>query len=251
MHNAECTMHNARRKPHKMRTVAEWREIYLRVRDWDGGEGNPVHRQCPVCLGRFMPKKADARFCSQSCRNLWSRARAIAGETSREAPNLAAKRPNLAPQGAQPRREAARRLVELAVCEDCGRVFHPASMRGALCMSCAAKRTDPSKPPDGFVEAVCKDCGRTFTKPSSATRATCCWKCADRRRKKAEWRRRRRLAERPVVFEDAVCEDCGKTFRRPVDAPGRPQAYCRDCARKRQTWYYRKYHAKRKASGEA
>ena len=163
MLNAECGMQNARRKPHKMRTVDEWREIYLRVRDWDGGEGNPVHRQCPVCLGRFTPKKADARFCSQSCRNLWSRARAIAGETSREAPNLAAKRPNLAPQGAQPRREAARRYVELA-----------------------------------------------------------------------------------------VCEDCGKTFRRPSseDRPGRPQSFCRECARKRQTWRYRTYKAKRKANAE-
>ena len=236
MHNAECTMHNARRKPHKMRTVAEWRAIYLRVRDWDGGEGNPVHRQCPVCLGRFMPKKADARFCSQSCRNLWNRARAIAGETSREAP-------------APSTPKAARRLVELAVCEDCGRVFHPASMRGALCMSCAAKRPDPSKPPAGFVEAVCKDCGQTFAKPRSAS-TFYCWKCADRRRKKAEWRRRRRLAARPAVFEDAVCEDCGKTFRRPVDAPGRPQAYCRECARKRQTWRYRTYKAKRKANAE-
>ena len=88
--------------------------------------------------------------------------------------------------------KAARRLVELAVCEDCGRVFRPASMRGALCMSCAAKRTDPSAPPAGFVEAVCPDCGKTFAKPSSATRATCCWKCADMRRKKAEWRRRRK-----------------------------------------------------------
>ena len=231
-------MQNARRKPYKMRTVAEWREIYLRVRDWDGGEGNPVHRQCPVCLGRFTPKKADARFCSQSCRNLWSRARAIAGETSREAPNLA-------PSGVQPRREAAqprgaRRLVELAVCEDCHRVFHPASMRGALCVSCASRRAvpDPSKPPAGFVQAVCKDCGRTFAKPRSAS-TFYCWKCADRR-----------LAERPAVFEDAVCEDCGKTFRRPVDAHGRPQAYCRECARKRLLLRYRRYKAKRKANAE-
>ena len=145
--------------------------------------------------------------------------------------------------------KAARRLVELAVCEDCGRVFHPASMRGALCMSCAAKRPDPSKPPMGFVEAVCKDCGQTFAKPRSAS-TFYCWKCADRRRKKAEWRRRRRLAARPAVFEDVVCEDCGQTFRRPVDAPGRPQAYCRECARKRQTWRYRTYKAKRKANAE-
>ena len=145
--------------------------------------------------------------------------------------------------------KAARRLVELAVCEDCGRVFHPASMRGALCMSCAAKRPDPSKPPMGFVEAVCKDCGQTFAKPRSAS-TFYCWKCADRRRKKAERLRRRRLAARPVVFEDAVCPDCGQTFRRPSseDRPGRPWACCRECARKRKNETYRRYNARRAAA---
>ncbi len=148
---------------------------------------------------------------------------------------------------------ARRHFVELAVCENCRRVFHPASMSGGLCMSCASRRTapKPAEPPAGFEAAVCPDCGGTFSRPRSAGRTqTYCWKCADRRRKKAEWRRRRRLAERPAVFEDAVCEDCGQTFRRPVDAPGRPQSFCRECARKRQTLRYRTYKARRKANAE-
>ena len=46
---------NSRMKPHKMRTVAEWRAIYLRVRDWTGGVWNGDRRQCPVCFGMFAP----------------------------------------------------------------------------------------------------------------------------------------------------------------------------------------------------
>ena len=148
--------------------------------------------------------------------------------------------------------KATRRYVELAVCEDCGRVFHQASMRGRLCVSCASRRAvpDPSKPPVGFVEAVCHDCGKPFTKPSSATRAIYCWKCADRRAKKADRLRKKRLAERPVVFEDAVCPECGKTFQRPSseDNPGRPRKYCRECARNLELMRYRRYKARRAAA---
>lgn len=116
--------------------------------------------------------------------------------------------------------KAARRYVELAVCEDCHRVFHPASMRGALCVSCASRRAvpDPSNPPAGFVEAVCPDCGKTFAKPSSATRAARCWKCADRRAKKAERLLRRKARFRPVPpeWEAAIAEivDGGVSYGR-------------------------------------
>ncbi len=93
----------------------------------------------------------------------------------------------------------ARRFVELAVCEDCHRVFHPASMRGALCVSCASRRAapDPSEPPAGFVQAVCPDCGKAFTRPVRGKPPARCWKCADRREKKAQWHRRRKQTAEP------------------------------------------------------
>ncbi len=154
---------------------------------------------------------------------------------------------------------AERRYVEMAVCEDCGRVFHPASMRGSLCMSCAARRAapKPAEPPRGFVKAVCPDCGGTFARPRSANRAVYCWKCADKRRKKAERLRKRRRAKTPVVgFEAAVCPDCGGTFQRPLFAGGRGhQVYCPECAHERIKVScraaMRRLYARRRVSSEA
>ena len=140
------------------------------------------------------------------------------------------------------------RYVEMAVCESCGRVFHQASMRGRLCMSCAAKAAprESAEPPRGFVAATCPDCGATFMRPARANGQVRCWKCADRRAAAAQRLRRRR----PVVFEDAVCPECGKTFQRPSSEnnPGRPRKYCRECARNLELMKYRRYKARRAAA---
>ena len=146
------------------------------------------------------------------------------------------------------------RYVEMAVCDNCRRVFHAASMRGALCISCAAKAapSKASEPPEGFVQAVCPDCGGTFSRPRSANRAVYCWNCADKRRRKAERLRKRRRAEIPAVYEDAVCPDCGKTFQRSRAGSGRIQTYCHECAGRRRKesnrLRFRRYAARKAAN---
>ncbi len=98
------------------------------------------------------------------------------------------------------------RYVEMAVCESCRRVFHPASMSGGLCMSCASRRIapKPAEPPAGFEAAVCPDCGVTFSRPRSAGRTqTYCWKCADKRRKASNRAALRKLRARRKVSSEA------------------------------------------------
>ena len=61
---------NSRMKPHKMRTVAEWRAIFIRVTNWTGGVWNGDRRQCPVCFGMFAPahpNRRTNRYCSKAC----------------------------------------------------------------------------------------------------------------------------------------------------------------------------------------
>ena len=154
-------------------------------------------------------------------------------------------------------REPSRRYVELAVCEDCGRIFHPASMRGSLCMSCAARRAapKPAEPPRGFVKAICPDCGNAFVRPATVRPGTRCWKCSDKRKKAAERRRKRRV-KTPAGFEAAVCPDCGGTFQRPLFAGGGGRKiYCPECADKRRLAScraaMRRLYARRKVSSEA
>lgn len=125
--------------------------------------------------------------------------------------------------------------VELAVYEDCGRVFHPASMRGRVCMSCAAKHTAAKKgdTPIGFKKVVCMCCGNAFLAPRQSS-ADYCWKCSDRRRRAAERRRKRKPGAPPAGMEWHVCQGCGETFARKVRALGRPQVYCAECAKLRK-----------------
>lgn len=124
--------------------------------------------------------------------------------------------------------------VELAVCEDCGRVFHPASMRGRVCMACAAKHTAMKKgdTPIGFKKVICNCCGNAFLAPMKST-AEYCWKCSDRRRRAAERRRRSSPGTPPPGMEWHVCNGCGEVFARKERAHGRPQVYCAECAKLR------------------
>lgn len=125
--------------------------------------------------------------------------------------------------------------VELAVCEDCGRVFHPASMRGRVCMACAAKHTAMKKgeTPLGFKKVACMCCGNMFVAPRASS-AEYCWKCSDRRQRAAERRRRRKLGAPPAGMEWHVCKGCGEVFARKERARGRPHVYCAECAKLRE-----------------
>ncbi len=125
--------------------------------------------------------------------------------------------------------------VEMAVCEDCGRVFQPASMRGRLCMACAAKHTAAKKDdtPLGFKKVTCQCCGNAFAAPRAST-AEYCWKCADRRQRAAERRHKmKQPAELPPGMEWHVCRGCGEMFPRPAKRLGRPRVYCAECAKER------------------
>ena len=81
------------------------------------------------------------------------------------------------------------RYVEMAVCDNCRRVFHAETVRDGLCPSCAARRSvpKPSEPPAGWEHAVCPDCGGVFARVrnTGGRRREFCWKCADRRRKES------------------------------------------------------------------
>ena len=92
------------------------------------------------------------------------------------------------------------RYVEMAVCESCGRVFHQASMRGRLCMSCAAKAAprESAEPPAGYGWRVCRDCGARFAAPAGGMGRPRkdCWKCGESRRKAANRAALRRLRAR-------------------------------------------------------
>lgn len=124
--------------------------------------------------------------------------------------------------------------VEMAVCEACGRVFHPASMRGPFCISCSLKHVAPKKDetPIGFKKVACLCCGSMFLAPRAST-ADYCWKCSDRRQRAAERRRKRKLCAPPAGMEWHVCQGCGETFARKVRALGRPHVYCAKCVEER------------------
>lgn len=66
---------NNRMKPHKMRSVKEWMEIYRRASNWTGGVWNGNRRQCPVCFRMFEPthpRRKGTRCCSKECRRVWN-----------------------------------------------------------------------------------------------------------------------------------------------------------------------------------